>query len=336
MDLQHQLFTAALGIYEPTFISDVTFENNELHITLDFYRGGEFPCPICGELHKVYDTELKTWRHLNFFQFKCYLHFHTPRVNCPTCGKHRYQVPWSRPQSGFTQLFEAFVLTLAKSGMPISTIAKIMGENDTRIRRVIDFHVEEAYAKRDFSKVRKVCVDETSSKKGHKYITVFSNPKDKTVLFATPGKDSSTFVEFAKEAKKHGLDAADKITEVTIDMSEAFQKGAKEQLPKASVTFDRFHVIKLLNEAIDKVRRIEQNENKELSKTLKNSRYCWLKNQENLTNRQIGTLEKLLAIAIPYDIWNCYDSGNRCPPPSAASVSVWLCQMLTRFAIMSI
>ena len=287
MDIQQQLFTAALGIEEPIYIEGIEFENGELSIYLNFHKGGEFPCPVCGELHKVYDTEAKKWRHLNFFQYKCYLHFHTPRTECK-CGIHRYTPPWSRVQSGFTLLFEAFIITLAKGLLPLAEIGRLVDENDTRLRRIVDYYVEKGYADRDFSEVNKLAVDETSSKKGHKYITVFSNQDDKTVIFATPGKDAETFGKFTEEAKNHGLEA-EKISEISMDMSQGFQKGAADFLPNASVTFDRFHVIKLLNEAVDKVRREEQKDNKSLEKT----RYIWLKNRKNLTAKQLETLTSL-------------------------------------------
>jgi transposase len=259
---------------------------------MNFYKGAEFPCPECGELHKVYDTEEKVWRHLNFFQYKCYLHFPTPRINCPHCGKHRFTPHWGRERSGFTLLFEAFVITLFRDGLPMTAIAELVGENDTRIRRIADFHIEKAYSERSFEGVTRIGIDETSSKKGHKYVTVVTDQDSGMILFATEGRDSETIKEFTEEAVRHDLQA-DEITEVSMDMSPAFQKGANNYLPNAQITFDRFHVMKLLNEALDKVRKDEQNENPALRKMLKNSRYVWLKNRENLTDYQYELLETL-------------------------------------------
>jgi len=288
MDIEKQLFSAALGISEPIYIEDIKFEENELHIYLNFYRGARFSCPICGCQHGVYDTEEKIWRHLNFFQYKCFLHFPTPRIECPICGIHRYSPEWTRPQSGFTLLFEAFVITLVRGGFPFSEIEKLTGENDTRLRRIIEYYVANSYKEKDFSSVTEIAVDETSCKKGHKYITVFINQKDKSVLFATTGKDSETIKRFSDECLQHGLNP-NKIKEVSMDMSVPFQSGAANYLPNSNITFDKFHVVKLLNDAVDKVRRSEQ----KLNPLLKKSRYIWLKNRENLTVNQLEMLQNL-------------------------------------------
>ena len=288
MDIEKQLFSTALGISKPIFIEDIRFEESELHIYLNFYRGAEFSCPVCGCQHQAYDTEVKIWRHLNFFQYKSFLHFPTPRIDCPSCGIHRYSPEWTRPQSGFTLLFEAFIITLVRGGLPFSELKKLTGENDTRLRRIVDYYVDKSYMEKDFSGVTEVAVDETSSKKGHKYITVFINQEDKSVLFATTGKDSETIKRFADECPKHGLNP-DEIKEISMDMSVPFQAGVANYLPEANITFDKFHVVKLLNDAVDKVRRSEQ----KLNPLLQKSRYVWLKNRENLTAKQLEKLQDL-------------------------------------------
>ena len=116
--MEKELFGIALGIEEPVYIDGISFdpEEGELHIHINFRRGGRFGCSGCGEAHlPVHDTVEKTWRHLNFFQYKCYLHMRTPRTICPKCGERLWLPPWGRKQSGFTVLFEAFVMALAKA-----------------------------------------------------------------------------------------------------------------------------------------------------------------------------------------------------------------------------
>ena len=125
MDIQQQLFGMALGVDEPIFIEEIEFnkDDGELHIYMNFRRCGKFNCPVCGKKEcVVHDTTEKTWRHLNFFQYKCFIHFRTPSTKCDDCGAHIFVQKWGRQQSGFTMLFEAFVLTLARE-MPISKIA---------------------------------------------------------------------------------------------------------------------------------------------------------------------------------------------------------------------
>lgn len=272
------------------YIEEIVFDSaeGELHIHMNFQRGGRFPCSECGtEGLSVHDTVEKTWRHLNFFQYKCYIHLRTPRTQCLKCGERLWIPPWVRKQSGFTMLFEAFVMALAKE-MPISRIGELMGEQDTRIWRIVRFHVNRAHAKKSFAAATKVGCDETSSRKGHNYVTVFADMDSGEVLFATEGKDSGTVKAFAEELPKHDTQP-EQIKEVTIDMSPAFISGVKDSLPEAGVTFDKFHVIHALNKAQDEVRRMEQKKNP----LLKSSRYVWLKNPENLTEKQKKQLETL-------------------------------------------
>jgi transposase len=290
MNMQQRLFELALGIEDPMFIDKIEFDkvNGELHIHINFKRGGKFACSICGKKEcSVHDTTEKTWRHLNFFQYKCFIHFRTPVTKCDDCGAHLFVPLWGRTQSGFTILFEALILTLAKE-MPISKIAEITGEHDTRIWRIVATHVKKAYSEKDFSKVTKVGIDETSSKKGHKYVSIFVDMQEREILFATEGKDAKTIEKFALELPKHNGDA-DKITEVSLDMSKSFILGTKTNLKNASITFDKFHVVKHLNEAIDEIRKNEQVQNP----LLKGSRFVWLKNPSNLTVHQTATLKTL-------------------------------------------
>ena len=93
------LFSAALGLEEPWEVVDVRFdaERRRLDLRIDFRKGARFPCPECGAAGcKVHDTELRTWRHLNFFEHEAYLIARVPRVDCPDHGVKQVQVPWAR------------------------------------------------------------------------------------------------------------------------------------------------------------------------------------------------------------------------------------------------
>ena len=279
---ENELFQAALGLLPPWLVSRCTFEQSpgRLDIHLDFPRGSVFPCPVCGVPSKAYDTTELTWRHLNFFQHQAFLHARTPRVECPHCGIHRVAVPWARPDSGFTLLFEALVIMLTKS-MPAAAVARLVGEHDTLIWRILHHYVDTARAKEDHSKVTQIGVDETASRRGQTYVSLFVDLEQRKVLFATPGKDASTVAAFAEDLTAHGGDPK-AVTEVSADMSKAFIKGVAESLPNAQITFDKFHVVGLVNDAVDEVRRLERKDHPELA----NSRYIFLKNPENLTVSQ--------------------------------------------------
>ena len=155
---QIELFEAALGVAQPWRVSDASLDPDEgrLDLYLDFPRGAHFSCPE-GDAREcpVHDTDSKTWRHLDFFQHQAYLHARVPRVVCPEHGTRQVSVPWAREGSGFTVLFEAFVLELAPH-MPVAAIARMVGEHDTRIWRVLEHYVEAAREELDFSEVERV------------------------------------------------------------------------------------------------------------------------------------------------------------------------------------
>jgi len=287
---ERELFGLALGLASPWQVKALEFsaERRQLDITLDFEAGSRFPCPVCGDACGVHDTEKRTWRHLNFFQHETYLHARQPRVQCPEHQVKTVEVPWARPGAGFTLLFEALVMVLAQSGMTPNAIGRLVGEYDTLIWRMLKHYVEEARSRVDQSEVTQVGVDETSRAKGHKYVTIFMDLPESQVMFATEGKDAATLESFKTDLTGHG-GKAEQVEEFCLDMSPAFESGIDAQFPQAHKTFDKFHLMKGMNQAVDKVRREEQKE----QPALKGSKYVWLTNEENQSERQKALFETL-------------------------------------------
>lgn len=170
---------------------------------------------------------------------------------------------------------------LLAQDMPVKAIAELVGEHDTRLWRILEHYVEQARAKEDYSNVQEVGVDETAAKRGHDYITLFVDLDACRLIFATPGKGKETVDAFAKDLREHKGDP-NAIKTVCCDLSPAFIAGVKSAMPQAQLVFDRFHVMKIINEAVDEVRRDEARQNE----TLKKTRYIWLKNPQNLTAKQ--------------------------------------------------
>jgi transposase len=280
-----QLFEQALGLTRPWRVvrSEFNAERRRLDIYLDFERGSTFVCPECGAGGcKAHDRVEKSWRHLNFFQHEAYLHARTPRVQCAACGVRLVAVPWARPGSGFTLLFEALTMMLAKE-MPMAALGRLVGEHDTRLWRTVHHYVDEARAEADFSDVRCVGVDETASRRGHNYISLFVDVERSRLLFSTEGRKAQTVAAFRADLEAHG-GVAEQVEEFCLDMSPAFIRGVEDSFPDARMTFDKFHVMKLLGDAVDQVRREESRVRPEL----KGSRYVWTRNPENLTPHQFG------------------------------------------------
>ena len=269
----------------------------ELHIYIDYERGSKFPYPNADVDSEVlvgaYDDKQMTWRHLNFWQYRTYIHANVPRVGDKARGlkPRKIEVPWARSQSGFTLLFESFIVELTKY-MPPANVAAIVGENDTRLWRIIRHYVAGARAKADYSKVTKLGVDETS-KKGQKYVTVFANLETRKVLYVTEGKDQTTVERFALDFSEHQGNCKN-IDIITCDMSLGFKAGIAKHLLNATTVIDKFHVIKHANEAVDTVRKAESKENNLQKELLKKTKYIWLKNDANLTEKQRAKKEVLL------------------------------------------
>lgn len=284
------LLQMALGIAPPWAVSRSDFdpEARRLDIHIDFTPGSRFACPGCGAGNcPTHDTEQMTWRHLNFFQHQAYLHARVPRVRCDQCGVKKIGVPWARPDSGFTLLFEALLMTLV-SEMPVNAVARLVGEHDTRLWRVIHHYVARARERLDLSAVTRVAIDETAARRGQNYITLFVDIDQARTVFAVEGKDAETVAAFADDLRAHGGEP-NAVSQVCIDMSAAFIKGTTDNLPDAAITFDKFHAVKIINEAVDQVRRAERKQHQQLAGT----RHIWLSNPANLSQRQRAMLDRI-------------------------------------------
>jgi len=288
---QKDLFARALLVEKPWFIERIEFdqEGGKLEIWIDFERGSTFSYEDKGlniQGHfKAYDTVQKRWRHLNFFQYQCYLHAWIPRLDLGDGKVRQVQAPWEGQSVGFTLLFEALILELVKV-MPVHQVSKLLGVYDGKLWKMLKAYTETARESEDFSDVKVVGVDETSARKGHDYVTLFVDLEKKKTLFVTEGKDREVVTDFVSDLKAHQGNA-EQICQISCDMSPAFIRGVEDNLPNAAIVFDRFHVSKILNDAVDRVRKAEVAENP----ILKNSRYLFLKNRNNLTIYQKQQLE---------------------------------------------
>jgi len=298
------MFMMALGIQSPWRITSIEMvegkrpELKDMRITIDFEEGARFPYPGEAEACPVYDTHERTWRHLNFFQYRCYITARMPRIRLSDGKIRSVEAPWGREGSGFTLMMEGVILTLVQN-MSVAAVAREIGEHDTRLWRVIGYHVEKALELQDFSDVTGIGVDEYSHR-GHNYITVFlAHPSEGTkgrVLFVTRGKDKGCVPRFVEQFKAKKGDV-EKVVVTTSDMIHGFRNAMAEAFPEAVETVDKFHVVKNCEDAVDSVRRREmRGKSQKKCRLLDGTRYIWLKNEENLTVKQREKLEELLQV----------------------------------------
>lgn len=275
-------------------------------------------CPQCNRQPvSAYDhVPERTWRHLNVCQLESSIRCALPRGQCKSCGAvHQVKPPWEGRSKHFTQEFEGFALTLMRE-MPVNKAGEILGETDHRLWRMLLAHVHAAHRQLSMENATWVGADEMNRRKGHNYLTVFVDLLAKRVLFATEGKDAATWEAFAAELVKHnGHPKA--ITQAAIDMSPAYAKGVRENLPNAAVVFDKFHVIGNVGKGVDDVRRLESREDKQSGETLKKTQWLWRKNPENWTDKESKRWEELdtqnlatsLAYGMKLGLQDIYDSA---------------------------
>lgn len=299
-----EIFSMALHISKPWHIENVEMNldkestSGQVDIYINFTVGTRFAddtgidCP-------VHDTIQKTWQHSNFFEHKCYIHARVPRIKTSSNKVEMVQVPWARSGSGFTLMFEAFGMLLIESEMPVKRAAKIIKIHDTRLWRMFNYWVERARERDNQSDVINLGIDETSIKKGHNYVTLAVDMDKRRVIFATPGKDIKT-IENLKEYLELKDCPADQIENICMDMSPSFIAGKLAHFPKAHITFDKFHIMKIINEAMDSVRKYERKQHLEL----KGYKYLFLRNNNKLSRSEMDT--KTYFLNLYEDLGNAY------------------------------
>ncbi|MEO3943958.1 ISL3 family transposase [Gorillibacterium sp. CAU 1737] len=235
----NEMFKVALQVEAPWELREISFDDQEQawHLFMDFERGAEFACPVCGKAAKAHDAQFKEWRHLDFWEWKTFMHVRVPRVRCHSCNKvTQVPVKWSRVASHFTLAFESWAMRLMAE-MPVNAAARELREHDTRMWRIFHHYVDEAMASLELTSVKRIAIDETSSRRGHRYITLFVDVDRKIVLFAVEGKGKDTLAQFRQHLGDKGI-PAEQIEEVCCDLSPAFIRGIEESFPQAEVTFD--------------------------------------------------------------------------------------------------
>jgi len=289
------IFSMALGLLSPWQVEDVSFSSvdgqpKELHIHIGFLPGSRF-ADESGTLCPVHDTVERKWQHLNFFEHHCFLHCAVPRIKKADGKVVTVNVPWARPGSGFTLLFEAFAMALIEREMPVNRVAETLGVLPQRIWTVFNHWVANARQSDDPSTVNRLGIDETSTKKGHNYVTLGVDLDTSRVIHVVEGKGKKTLANIKQYLESKDVNTR-RITQLSMDLSPSFIAGAAESFPLAAITFDRFHVVKLLNEAMDKVRKAERKEHDEL----KGHKYTFLKNRQNLTAKQEASLTEMITL----------------------------------------
>ena len=270
-----------LGFSAPWYITEIEQTSDTVNIKLDFPQGTKFQCTNCGKFNSTFDSQWKDYRHLDLWQYKTILKVRIPRIrcDCQEGKKVTIEVEWLRKGSKFTLMMESHIIEMAKVGA-VSKVARILRITDTRMWRVIMYHVNNSRKKADYSGVVDLGIDE-ASKKGHNYITNFVDLQARKVLYVANGKDNKTITDFAKDLISHA-GKKENIVNTTCDMSLAYEQGIKREFKNSKIIIDKFHVIRYFNDALNKTLRDDIREGYDFKK----SKYIWMKNRINLTPNQ--------------------------------------------------
>ena len=159
----HDLFTQALGIYSPWFVKDVEFNDKQLNSYIDFKCGTQF---VDGsddtKAYSAYNTKMKKYRHMNFFEYECHLHVRVPRIKRDD-GKVRLILPpWAGQLNGFSTLFEVLIIKFCKH-MPVHNGCQLMNISDYKVWKLLDIHVDKAMLSEDLSGIEPFGMGETAT-----------------------------------------------------------------------------------------------------------------------------------------------------------------------------
>jgi transposase len=258
---------------------------------------GKPRCSRCRKKCPRYDRlPVRTWRHLDFGPRCVWLTAALARVNCKSCGIVVQAVSFADPRSGFTKEFEEEVGWLLQrcDKTTISTLLRIAWRT---VGAIVERLVDRIRPPIDFSALRAISVDELSWRKGHRYVTIVTDLEKGRVIWTGDGKSAESLSAFFKEI---GDENCARIRYVALDMSAAYTKAVREALPNAQIVYDRFHVMQLLSQAVDDVRRIEWRnlQDSAAGDSIKHTRYAVLHRPWNVTpeqNETLATLPKLNA-----------------------------------------
>jgi transposase len=316
-------------------VTDAKFEgeNHEI-LVLEVARTFKLlTCPDCGTRVKGRFEERppRRWRHLSVLGHVTFIESPIRRMRCPECETVVTEdVPWARPKSTFTRPFEDTVALLSQK-LSTTAVSEMMRISWVTVGSVAERVVAEKLDGDRLKGLRRIGVDEIAYRRHHRYLTVVVDHDTGSVVWAGEGKSSETLGRFFEELGPEGCEA---IEFVTMDMSAAYQKAVGEALPNAEIVFDRFHLAKLAQGALDEVRRELSAELRRLAKTsdagsLKALRWVLLKRPENLKPEEARRLSTLAEVNAP--LYRAYllkesflDLFDADPEQAAERVDDWL------------
>lgn len=285
-----------LGLEEPWRVENVelSVKDKRVDIHLVHPTGATWRCPHCERELACHDhTPQRTWRHLDTCQFQTVLHARLPRVKCPEHGVTQVAASWAEPHSRFTLLFERWIIDVIDQCSALSGACALLGISWDQALGVMQRAVTRGRARKSAEPIKHMGVDEKAFRKGHSYMTVVCDLDAGTVEHVAEDRTSESLGEYFKSLEDEQLSG---IEAVAMDMWPAYIKATLEHVPLAAdkIVFDRFHIVKMLNEAVDQVRRQEHKAlRKEGDDTLTGTKHLWLYGRENVPDKRAEQFDQI-------------------------------------------
>jgi len=254
-------------------------------------------CGRCGVVSPWFDRGggERRWRHIDMGFATCELVADAPRVTCRAHGVTVAQVPWARHDSAFTRAFEDLVVFDAIVSSKLAA-SRRYGVSWRAVDNMCVRVATEALGRVDLLEgLVAVAIDEVKYKKGQRYLTVVCDHLTGRVIWAATGRTKATVGQFFDAL---GDERAARLQFVTCDGAEWTRTVVTERAPEAVVCLDTFHLIGWATKALDEVRREEWNTLRRTggavaAKEFKGLRWMLLRNWENLSSKQKGTIRDL-------------------------------------------
>ncbi|MBI5346515.1 MAG: ISL3 family transposase, partial [Chlamydiae bacterium] len=230
------------------------YEKGATFYSVEMVRKGIL-CPKCGSQNFQFKGQ-KTRR----FKMnpagpkKCYLDVVLHRVKCSECNYQWWpRLPFMKGKFQMTRSLIQYAFDLL-SACTIQDVSRILGISWNVIKKIHKMKLEKLYKKIDLKDIKHISVDEFAIKKGHEYMTVFSDIESGRIIHAVEGRKLEDITPFLLKLKKE----AKNLEAIAMDMSVPYISAVKKILPEIDIVFDHFHVDALMNKALDEIRKEQQ------------------------------------------------------------------------------
>lgn len=282
-----ELYAVLLGLTPPWDVVGVRVDETEKRVDVETEHepGTRFPCPECGLLLSVYDhAPRRAWRHLDSCHYRTFLHACVPRVACPHHGVKQVVVSWALSSSRFTIPFEEWAIRVLRE-TDVQGAAELLQISWDQAWAIMERAVARGQQRKRRRVIRFLGVDEKAVGAGHDYFTLVTDLTRSTVEYIAKDRTKDSLAGFYEGLNTRQLAG---IQAVAMDMWAPFVRATRVHVPDAEkkIVFDRFHIMKHMNEAVDEVRRKEHKTlRKEGEDTLSGTKYLWLFAEENLPEK---------------------------------------------------